>query len=230
MAATTLTLGKCYVNAGIVVTFREDAELWRQQEDVFNSLLFSQLSADKSYQRHTAPDKWYGHFKSILQEIGWILSNSRNYFDVKIPEHPTFVMPSVAVNMMEKNDSSAEEVECFRKGINALHSFPDNDPLIEHLYQSVSSSSASLILASFGVNSNEVELKMTMFVLKAPEEEAPKSLLHIYKTAEAAFSMVESSKMVLNIDIFEKIRSTISEKIGERVKSLIGELNQPEAP
>lgn len=220
---------KCYVDSGIVVTFPADVEIQRQQ-DVLDSLLFAQLSADKSHQRQTDPSNWYSYFDYILQNIGWVLSSID--FDVDVTKKPTFVMSSLALNQMVQNGSSAEEVEVFRKIFNVLHSLPDKDPLIELLYKNIyndDSNAASLILASFEVSkTKEVTLKLIMFSLEATGEAAYRYLLHLYDSKNVTFSKAKSSTMVLNEQIFDKIRSTIVEKLGDKVKSMISELQLPE--
>ena len=219
---------KCYINSGIVMAFKENDEddgLKQQREDYLNSLLFAQLAANVQQKRESNPDTWYNIFISLLKDIGWILNDSQ-FLDVSLTGHPSFEMPTIAVNHLEQNGSSAEEVECFRKGISAVHNLSDNDPLIEHLQKCMGSITASLILASFEVKKKEMELKLSMFVLEASGETEHISLPRVFESKEVVFRQVKLSKMILNIGIFESVRSAIREKLGDRVNSMISELIQ----
>lgn len=222
MAASSVT---CYIDSGIVVTFPIDVTVQHQQ-DVLNSLLFAQLSSDKFHQRQTDPEDWFSYFDNVLQNIGWVLSNME--FDVDLTKESTFVMSSFALNQMAQNGSSANEVEVFRKVFNELHSLPDKDPVIELLYKHVyndSSNAASLILASFEVAKNDdVALKLTMFALEQSSEAAYRYLLHVYDSKMVTFSKAKSSKMVLNEQIYGRVRSNIVQKLGDRTESMILEI------
>ena len=220
---------KCYLNDGVLVTFPANSSSQGQQ-DVLVSLLYAQLAADKSQPRVDDPQNWYGMFSYILENIGWTISSAD--FQVDPTKDPTFVMASFTLNEMAKSDvvlASEEEIEVFRKTFNFLHSLPDDNELVTLFYKNdydEVSKAASLILASFQeTETEEVVLRLVMFNLDKNDEQAPRFLLHVYDSKSVNIDTVRTSKMVLNTATFSRVRGAIVEKLGERMETMVKELN-----
>lgn len=101
----------CYVDGGALVTFPAMTSSHNQQ-DVLNSLLFAQLAADKQHDRHANPGEWFDYFEYVVQNIGWVLTSMK--YDVEVSED-YFVFSSLALNLLEKNESAGKDVETFRR-------------------------------------------------------------------------------------------------------------------
>jgi len=63
-----------FVNAGSLVIFVGEISS-QNREDVLNSMLFAQLSADKRYDRLSETDEWYKVFVKVLQIMGLVIEN-----------------------------------------------------------------------------------------------------------------------------------------------------------
>ena len=59
-----------YVVAASVVTFT-DGIYGQQREDLLNSCLLAQLSANKQHDRERATLDWYAHYRKVLLTVGW---------------------------------------------------------------------------------------------------------------------------------------------------------------
>lgn len=218
---------QCYVDAGVLVTFPKDTPGLRK-EDILNSLLFAQLAADKSYSRETDIENWFSYFEYILQNIGWVLTSTK--FDVKVGDD-YFVFASLALNQMVGNDWKEADIETFRVLFNTLHGLPDTDTSVQILYGNTYSDSthaSSLILCSFKETpEKEVQLSLLMLGFEGLSESAFRYLFHAYRAKGVAFSKAKASHMVLNEEIFQKIRATVIEKLGDKVKTMISEVKIP---
>ncbi len=215
---------RCFVDAGVVVTFPTSTSQQRQA-DVLYSLLFAQLAADKEYSRQIDPLNWFSYFQYILQNIGWVLTN----LDFKVtPSEDYFVFSSLALNQMAKNGIATEDVELFRKIFNTLHGLPDTDTSIQILYGNSyndTGHASSLILSSFGETEDKaVQLKLIMIGFEGVEEKVYRYLFHVYDSKKVSFPEAKSTTMVLNQDTFDKIRDTVVQKLGDKVKTMISEV------
>lgn len=215
---------RCFVDSGVLVTFPASTSKQRQ-EDVLNSLLFAQLAADKEYNRLDDPLNWFSYFEYILRNVGWVLTNLKFQID---PGEDYFVFSSLALNQMIKNGSETKDVETFRKIFNILHSLPDTDPSIEILYRNTfneTSQASSLILSSFEETEDKgVQLKLIMIGFEGVDEELHRYLFHVYDSKRVSFPEAKSTTMVLNEDTFAKIRASIIEKLGDKIKTMISEV------
>lgn len=214
----------CYVDDGALVTFPAMTSSHNQQ-DVLNSLLFAQLAADKQYDRQANPGEWFDYFEYVVQNIGWVLTSMK--YDAEVSED-YFVFSSLALNLLEKNESAGKDVEMFRRFFNALHSLPNTDRSIEVLYgkaydQSINAS--SLILCSFIETPDKaVKLNLMMVGFSGIDEKVYRYLFHVFDARSLTFSKVKSSTMVLNEHTFAKVRASVLEKLGDKVKTLISQV------
>lgn len=219
--------GQCYVDSGVLVIFPVDTPSLRK-EDILDSLLFAQLAADKSYSRETETEDWFGYFEYVLQNIGWVLTSTK--FDVEVGDD-YFVFASLALNQMAGNRWKEGDIETFRGLFNTLHGLPDADTSVQILYGNTYSNStngSSLILCSFKETlEKEVQLSLLMLGFEGLSESAYRYLFHAYRSKGVTFSQAKTSHMVLNEEVFQKIRATVIEKLGDRVKTMISEVKIP---
>lgn len=220
-------LMSCYVNGGSLVTF-PTATTKQRQQDIQYSLLFAQLAADKGYSREVDPQGWFTYFQYIIRNIGWVLTNLK--FDVDVSDG-YFVFSSMVLNLMTKNGRATKDIATFRRFFNALHSLPDTDPSIEVLYGKIydqKTYATSLILCSFKETPDkEAQLDIVMIGFGGLTEEAYRYLFHVYNSEDVTFDEAESCSMVLNEEVFEKVRESIVEKLGDKIEMYIKEVELP---
>ena len=214
-----------YINGGILVTFPTATSEERQQ-DIQYSLLFAQYASDVKYNRKSDPEGWFTNFKYVLSNIGWATGSFK--FDVDVTEG-YFVFSSLILNLMAENDRPVESIATFRKFFNALHSLHDTDLSIELLYKNTYDSATyatSLILCSFSeISSKDVRLDVVMLGFGGLKEQAHRFLFHVYDSRDVTFDKAESCSVVLNEQVFAKVRETVVEKLGDRVKTDIIQVN-----
>ena len=69
-----------FVDAGSLVCFSSEHVINEQQKkDVLNSILLSQLAADKKYNRFTDPSDWYAFYREVASQIGWITQSFKPF-------------------------------------------------------------------------------------------------------------------------------------------------------
>lgn len=219
---------QCYVDAGVLVAFPGNTSLKRQQ-DVLNSLLFAQLAAGKNYSRENDPEGWFSYFEYVLQNIGWALTSTK--FDVVVGDD-YFVLASLALNQMVETEHWVADVETFRGFLNALHSLPDEDTSIQLLYENSynkSTNAISLVICSFLESpDNKVQLSLLTFSFKGLRDTTHRYLFYVYRAQDVVFSKAEATTMALNDDVFKKVKQTVIEKLGDRVKTMISQVKIPE--
>ncbi len=221
----------CFVDSGIIVTFPLGKKLTDQKKrDVLYSLLFAQLASDKQAPRQVDPDNWFKYFNYVLGNIGWVLTSTE--FEVNVPDD-FFVMSSLALKQLAKSNSfnSSNTLDTFRNIFNTLHSLPDDDVVLELLYNNTydkESYSSSIILCSFDIRrDNQVELNLLMISVGSNREAAYRYLFHLYDAREVNFDTAKNDVMVLNEMTFEKIRSMVVTKLGSKVDTMIREIEMP---
>lgn len=215
---------QCYINSGAIVLFSSTASEQKQQ-DVLYSLLFAQLAADKRNNRQMYPQDWFDYFSYVLQNIGWVLTNTS--YEVQVSD-TVFVTSSLALKQMARNGTSDENIENFRRVLNLLHDLPESDTSVELLYDNTynrSTFATNVILVSPEISlKGELKFNLIMIAFKPLREVASRYLFHIYSTKNVTFDKARASEMVLNEAIFEKARAMIVEKLGDKVKTMISEI------
>ena len=69
-----------FVDAGSLVCFSSKLVINEQQKkDVLNSILLSQLAADKKFNRFTDPSDWYAIYRKMASQIGWITQSFKPF-------------------------------------------------------------------------------------------------------------------------------------------------------
>ena len=66
----TNTTVRCFVDAGLIITFPSNMSDQLRQ-DMLCSLLIGQITADQRYSRHTQLEQWVDYFNDVLRNIAW---------------------------------------------------------------------------------------------------------------------------------------------------------------
>ncbi len=61
-----------YVDAGSLVSFVAGLST-EHQADVLNSTLLAQLAANKKFDREKQTGEWYGFYRTVLENVGWVV-------------------------------------------------------------------------------------------------------------------------------------------------------------
>ena len=63
-----------FVDGGSTVSFISGIPVLRQK-DVLNATLLAQLAANKKYDREKETEQWYGFYRDVLENIGWVIQS-----------------------------------------------------------------------------------------------------------------------------------------------------------
>ncbi len=171
-----------FLNAGVLVILHGNLTSTNQQ-NIQNSLLISQLAADRKFNRHNEVGEWYRMFSSTLGNIGWVINS--NDFQLNQPTNPTFNLASLALNEMARMNLIKEDVEKFRRVANMLQQLPEDSDLLKLLYKNRTELSAGAsIMMAVGRLANESSVVIQLYIITAmsSSEGTKKYLAHIYSS------------------------------------------------
>ena len=69
-----------FADAGSIVCFSSEHVInVQQKKDVLNSILLSQLAANKRYNRFNDPSDWYAFYRKVASQIGWVTQSFKPF-------------------------------------------------------------------------------------------------------------------------------------------------------
>lgn len=212
-----------FLNCGILLILPDSLSA-QSQKDVHESLLISQLAADKKHDRHDQTRDWQNMFFTTLSKLGWVI-NSDNFQRIALV-NATVDLASLALNEISQGSILKEDVGTFRKAVNFLRKLPNDDDFLQLLYKDRTESSerASIMLAVASSHADG-SVVLDVFILSITEsvESAKNYLEHIYDSA-VLDKVVRSTKMVLNGQQYDGVRKTISHQLEDRDSFMIKEI------
>ncbi|KAF8955839.1 hypothetical protein BDZ97DRAFT_1764409 [Flammula alnicola] len=193
----------------------------QNKKDVMNSTLLAQLAASGRYDRLKQTDKWYDFYKSVLEGLGWDVTNFR--FDDHSIGNTAISVDAIVVDFLKtfmdvRSPSQPEQLELMTRVIAALEN--SKDPSVNIF----TSSSANDHEANFqlGVCSEDRD-KNIMFLnatliwldnIKAigafaytTDETITNVLFTKIRSGSASFRNVDKQ-------VYAEVRQTVLEKLG----------------
>ncbi|KAK7026061.1 hypothetical protein VNI00_015789 [Paramarasmius palmivorus] len=93
-------------------------------EGILDSTLFAQLVANAEFNKESQTDQWYGKYKSVLENLGWIVTNfnfeegklqsqEENHngcfsVDVLVTEHMSQILPTGEIELVKRTIESIQ--------------------------------------------------------------------------------------------------------------------------
>ncbi|MEU7583849.1 hypothetical protein AB0B50_40435 [Streptomyces sp. NPDC041068] len=208
------------VVAGSVVAFTDGLN-GQQKSDVLNSTLVAQLAANKKYDREKDTAKWYGFYRTVLEQVGWVVPS---FSFAKLSVAGSRFTVDRAVIALLQAIATGGELTAAKAAIAALKALPDRDRRVV-LFESSSHSEklGNFQISTCGVSARDtVVMKIGAFHFKTNERV---TRVLFFSFPRASTTMYQSRQtMTLNEDVYEQVREAIIEKLGDKADKFIDEL------
>jgi hypothetical protein len=214
----TPTTGKsAVVNAGSLTSFVEGVDP-SLKTDVMNSTLLAQLAANKARDRYKQPRAWFDYYKNVLENIGW---NAPGFAFDKYTSGGSTVNMDKAVLEILGAICTGNEIAVMAATMNALKNLPAGSPQITIWNANASDGAAGnfQILPCAQTPNGNVVMVMDAMQFNARVSHG-QFLWWTWSSTEIDIDRA-AFRLELNTDVYSKIRSDVSTKLGDRAKSFI---------
>ena len=210
-----------YVVGGGLTAFTENVKGLSKQ-DILDSTLFAQLAADKQYDREKDTRNWYTYYKYILGNIGFVIEGFS--FQEYKASGSSFTMDKVVIEILAAI-ATGGETAIITETLNAFRGLSSTDGRIT-LFDQQSSSGKSGNFQVYPCDQapdGEVAMAMGAFYFSSSSHETrvlffsySSASTHVYKGGQ---------KAILNQNVYSKVRSTVSDKLGNNAVDLVSSIS-----
>lgn len=210
-----------YVVGGGLTAFTENVKGISKQ-DILDATLFAQLASDRKYDREHDTQNWYTYYKYILGNIGFVVENFS--FQEYQASGGTFTMDAVVIELLAAIATGGQSI-IITETLKAFSALANTDRQITIFSQQ----SASTNNGNFQVYpcdqaaTGEVSMAMGAFYFNSDHHETSflffswsSSNTHVYKGGQ---------KTVLNQNVYSKVRSDVSAKLGDNAVNLVASID-----
>jgi hypothetical protein len=190
------------------------------QRDALNSTLLAQLAANKQFDRENDTVKWYGFYKYVLENVGWVLQDfAFNKFNAS---GSSFTMDKVVLDLIAAI-ASGDEIAAVQATLDAMRSLAGNDGRIV-LFETSSHSASK---GNFQISvANEVGGVMSMG-MAASYFSTQQNVTHVlwfsYSSSQTDY-YDGSQTMTLNKQIYQQVRQQVVDKLGDKARTFVQNL------
>lgn len=209
-----------FVDAGSAVSFVSGLTPERQR-DVLNSTLLAQLAANKKYDREKATEQWYGFYREVLENLGWVVGN---FGFKRFEASGTSVRMDKAALEVIKAIATGNELLVLTSTLDALDKAnPDSDQI--RLFEGNSSSGEDgnfQLATATQDDSGNVSMALGAFYFKADEHRG-RFLFWSWSTNSINFYF-STQRVVLNEEIYRTVRQAVVAKLGDHAQTFVDDL------
>ena len=216
---------EAYIDAGeLVVLDRNMTDTHKQ--DALASALFAQSAADYKFSRTAKPEEWSKNYGEVLGKSGWVLVKS-SFEDIEVDD--VAVVSEIALKQYKGKFSKLHEdvFSYLRKFLNNLEVLSANDQLIEIFYnKSYGNGSANFAVSYYGeMGDDNLVIMFSNRVYFDVCEMSKPFLFHLFEPECVGGKIhVETSQYKLSEGTYSKVRKTILEKLGNRMKIYVSKM------
>lgn len=209
-----------YVVDGSMVSFVANLDP-QFQSDVLNSTLLAQLAANKKYDRETNTVEWYKFYRNVLENVGWVVQ-SFDFLKYNA-SGDSFTVNSVVVDVL-KAIATGNEIAIVAQSLDALKALSGDDGRLVLWDSSTHSASAgNFQLGVASMSGGNVIMKLGTFYFSTTES-TTSFLWFSYSSTEMSLYKGGQS-IVLNEEIYSKVRQTVIDKLGKAAQDFVGNLD-----
>jgi len=206
-----------YVDAGSLVSVsdRVPAQL---RQDVLNSTLLAQLAANHDYDREKETQAWYGRYREVLENVGWVIQNFS--FTHQKLSGQTVRLDKTALAIVAAA-ASGNELEILAATIEALGHLPKDDgavKLFENNGSKNDNGNFQLSTATLDRNGN-VQMSLGAFYFEASHHEG--RFLFFSWNVDDLKLYAGAQNVVLDEQIYSTVRKAIVKKLGDKAKTFV---------
>jgi len=209
-----------FINAGSLVSFVSGISP-QSQKDVLNSTMLAQVAADKKFDREQNTIDWLDFYRQILEQLGWVAQQwSWNPFhasgtETEVDKAVLGILAAIATQ---------NELAIIQAAIEAAKALPDGDGRIALFDHYTAAKTAGCFQIGVATEQNGVvALKLGAFRIMSANT-LTKILWFRYSTRNTDITQ-GTMAATLNAGIYNQLRATVEQKLGDRAKLLLAGLD-----
>ena len=210
-----------YIVSGALAAFTENV-VGRTKQDVLDATLFAQLACDQKYDREGEIVEWYGYYNHILGNLGFAIE------DFNFLDHETsgisFQMNEAVIEVFEAI-ATGEEAEALKATLNAMRSLADDNQKITLFdYHARKTNLGNFQMYSCKqAPGGEVSLTIGAFHFEGSVRNG--NFLFFSLDSSSSQLKMGAQRAVFNTEVYERVRPTISAKLGDNAVNLVASIN-----
>jgi hypothetical protein len=209
-----------YVDGGSLVSFVAGVKLLHKQ-DTLNSTLLAQLAANAKYDREKQTVEWYGWYRTVLENVGWVLQS----FDFTRYQASgmEFTADKVVLEILSAI-ATGNDLAVVTATMDALNKLGADDPAVRLFEtQSHSAQRGSFQISGASESDGVVVLKIGAFYFSTSED-VTRVLWFKFKSAQ---TQMYKGSQVMNLDdqVYEQVRQAVLDKLGDKAVTFVKNLN-----
>ncbi len=208
------------VDAGSLITFSGGISK-QDQADVKNSCLLAQLAANKKYDREKQTEQWYKFYADVLENIGWVV---RKFQFEKLSSYSDDFEASAIMLEILGAVCTEDEMLAVKATVHALRHLANDDYRIR-IFESCSHSEQ---MGNFQHSSCFLRDGSVTMNLGACYFSSTQQITRLLFT-KFSFSDIKayqgSQTVELDMDVYDQVRQTIINKLGDNAQKYIGDLD-----
>ena len=206
-------------NAGSLVSF-VGGLLQQNKEDVLNSTLLAQLAATKKYDRYKQTKDWYDFYINVLANVGWVVPAFA--FRGFTPTGSSFKMNDAVLQILSAI-ATGSELAILTATMKALEENKDNQDAVV-LFDSQSFPETSGNFQILPVSEDRGDIVMALSAMQFTANKHVTNFLWWKWTTTEVNIFQSAQKAVLNNIIYSKVRQEVINKLGDKAKTFIKDI------
>jgi hypothetical protein len=205
-----------FVEKGSLVSFVAGVS-GQNREDVLNSTLLAQLSADKTCDRDSKPLDWYQQYTKVLSTLGWTLQGA-NFSDYS-SSTATFSMDK-AVLEIAGAALTGDEAAVLAATVDALGKLPTTDGRLQLFNHSASNGKEGNFQICVCTETNgAVAMKTMAFYFTSSQTNT--TVLFFNYTAASTELQKSVQGATLNSGVYGQVRDAVLDKLGKNAQTFV---------
>ena len=193
----------------------------QSQRDVLNSTLLAQLAANQKFNRETQTVEWYGFYRNVLENVGWVIESFA--FSKYNASGSNFSMDKVVLDLIAAI-ATQDEVAVVQATIDALKALPQDDGRLV-LFESSSHSASAGNFQICVVNESGGVVSMSIGASYFSTQQNVTNVLWFSFSSTSTNMYTGAQKISLNKQIYQNVRAAIVAKLGDKAKRFVHDLD-----
>jgi hypothetical protein len=216
-----LTDGKdaAFVDAGSVTSFVGGLSAARQA-DVLNSTLLAQLAANKKFNRESETEQWYGFYREVLENVGWVITSFA--FQRYSEAAASLRMDKAALDIIAAI-ATGNELLVLKSALSALSGSDGTTATIFDTSGSTGENGNFQLASCTQDATGNVATAFGAFYFKA-DRHVGRFLFWSWETKSINMYFA-SQGLTLNENVYSTVRAVVIDKLGSNAKKFVAELD-----